>query len=126
MIKKWFGGVLAAIVLGAASMGAQASMISNAELAAMEAQLELRDQVMQQISRADVQQQLVAMGVSVTEVEQRVAAMTDAEIAQLHSQLQDLPAGAGVVGIALFIFVVFVVTDVIGATDIFPFIQPVR
>jgi uncharacterized small protein (DUF1192 family) len=126
MIKKWFGGVLAAIVLGAASMGAQASMISNAELAAMEAQLELRDQVMQQISRADVQQQLVAMGVSVTEVEQRVAAMTDAEIAQLHSQLQDLPAGAGVVGIALFIFVVFVVTDVIGATDIFPFIHPVR
>ncbi|AEG32275.1 DUF6627 family protein [Thiomicrospira cyclica] len=126
MIKKWFGGVLAAIVLGAASMGAQASMISNAELAAMEAQLELRDQVMQQISRADVQQQLVAMGVSVMEVEQRVAAMTDAEIAQLHSQLQDLPAGAGVVGIALFIFVVFVVTDVIGATDIFPFIHPVR
>ncbi len=126
MIKKWFGGVLAAMVLGVASMGAQASMISNAELAAMEAQLELRDQVMQQISRADVQQQLVAMGVSVMEVEQRVAAMTDAEIAQLHSQLQDLPAGAGVVGIALFIFVVFVVTDVIGATDIFPFIQPVR
>ena len=126
MIKKWFGGVLAAMVLGVASMGAQASMISNAELAAMEAQLDLRDQVMQQINRADVQQQLVAMGVSVSEVEQRVAAMTDAEIAQLHSQLQDLPAGAGVIGIALFIFVVFVITDVIGATDIFPFIQPVR
>lgn len=126
MIKKWFGGVLAAMVLGVASMGAQASMISNAELAAMEAQLDLRDQVMQQISRADVQQQLVAMGVSVTEVEKRVAAMTDAEIAQLHSQLQDLPAGAGVIGIVLFVFVVFVITDVLGATDIFPFIQPVR
>ncbi|SFR55132.1 DUF6627 family protein [Thiomicrospira sp. ALE5] len=126
MIKKWFGGALAAMVLGVASMGAQASMISNAELAAVEAQLELRDQVMQQITRADVQQQLVAMGVSVKDVEQRIAAMTDAEIAQLHSQLQDLPAGAGVIGIALFIFVVFVITDVIGATDIFPFIQPVR
>ena len=126
MIKKWFGGALAAMVLGVASMGAQASMISNAELAAVEAQLELRDQVMQQMTRADVQQQLVAMGVSVKDVEQRIAAMTDAEIAQLHSQLQDLPAGAGVIGIALFIFVVFVITDVIGATDIFPFIQPVR
>jgi uncharacterized small protein (DUF1192 family) len=126
MIKKWFGGVLAVMVLGVASMGAQASMISNAELAAMEAQLDVRDQVMQQLNRADVQQQLVAMGVSVSEVEQRVAAMTDAEIAQLHSQLQDLPAGAGVIEIALFIFVVFVITDVIGATDIFPFIQPVR
>lgn len=126
MIKKWFGGALAAMVLGVASMGAQASMISNAELAAVEAQLELRDQVMQQITRTDVQQQLVAMGVSVKDVEQRIAAMTDAEIAQLHSQLQDLPAGAGVIGIALFIFVVFVITDVIGATDIFPFIQPVR
>lgn len=126
MIKKWFGGALAAMVLGVASMGAQASMISNAELAAVEAQLELRDQVMQQMTRADVQQQLVAMGVSVKDVEQRIAAMTDAEIAQLHSQLQDLPAGAGVIGIALFVFVVFVITDVIGATDIFPFIQPVR
>ncbi|AHF01990.1 hypothetical protein THIAE_09725 [Thiomicrospira aerophila AL3] len=126
MIKKWLGGALAAMVLGVASMGAQASMISNAELAAVEAQLELRDQVMQQITRADVQQQLVAMGVSVKDVEQRIAAMTDAEIAQLHSQLQDLPAGAGVIGIALFVFVVFVITDVLGATDIFPFIQPVR
>jgi uncharacterized small protein (DUF1192 family) len=126
MIKKWFGGALAAMVLGVASMGTQASMISNAQLAAVEAQLELRDHVMQQVTRADVQQQLVAMGVSVTDVEQRIAAMTDAEIAQLHGQLQDLPAGAGVIGIALFIFVVFVITDVIGATDIFPFIQPVR
>jgi hypothetical protein len=30
------------------------------------------------------------------------------------------------VGVILFIFVLFIVTDAIGATDIFPFVHPVR
>jgi len=124
-MKRFVSSLLAAMVLGMVGFSAHASMISNAELAAIEAKVDLRDQLVQQISRAEVQQQLMAMGVSIKAVEQRVAAMTDAEVAKLHSQLQELPAGAGVVGVALFVFVVFVITDVIGATDIFPFIQPV-
>jgi hypothetical protein len=52
--------------------------------------------------------------------------MTQAEVAQLNQQIDQLPAGSGVLGIVVLIFIVFVITDVIGATDIFPFIHPVR
>jgi hypothetical protein len=31
-----------------------------------------------------------------------------------------------VLGVIVLIFVIFVITDVIGATDIFPFIHPVK
>jgi hypothetical protein len=52
--------------------------------------------------------------------------MTDEEMAQLNQQIDELPAGGDVLGILLVIFLVFVITDVIGATDIFPFIHPVN
>ena len=38
----------------------------------------------------------------------------------------ELPAGGDVLGVILVVFIVFVITDVIGATDIFPFIKPVK
>ena len=52
--------------------------------------------------------------------------MTHQEIAQLNRQLADLPAGGDVLGIIVLIFIVFIITDVIGATDIFPFVHPVK
>ena len=53
--------------------------------------------------------------------------MTDAEIAQINQRLSSLPAGSSsVVGAILIVFIVFVITDVLGATDIFPFIRPIR
>lgn len=63
---------------------------------------------------------------SVSAVEQRVAAMTNAEVAQLTTELDELPAGRGLLGAAVLIFVVFVITDAIGATDIFTFVRPVN
>jgi hypothetical protein len=73
-----------------------------------------------------VQQQLVELGVNPDAAKARVAAMTDAEIAQLNQSLADMPAGGSVLGVLLIIFLVFVITDVLGATDIFPFIKPIR
>jgi hypothetical protein len=66
------------------------------------------------------------MGVSTAELESRINQMTGEEIAQLNQQLNDLPAGSGVLGIIVLVFIVFVITDVIGATNIFPFIHPVK
>ncbi|MCK5395371.1 MAG: PA2779 family protein, partial [Gammaproteobacteria bacterium] len=80
----------------------------------------------QTINRTDVQQQLSDMGVSTADIENRINQMTGKEIAQLNQQLNELPAGGGVLGVIVLIFVVFVITDVIGATDIFPFIHPVK
>ena len=66
------------------------------------------------------------MGVDADQVKQRVAQMTDQEVATLNQRVGDLPAGGDVLGVVLLVFIVFVITDAIGATDIFPFVHPVR
>ena len=110
-----------------ASFGqAQAAMISNSQLINQVQQSNEKTTLLQTIRRADVQSQLLSMGVNTADIEKRVDQMTQAEVAQLNQQIDQLPAGSGVLGIVVLIFIVFVITDVIGATDIFPFIHPVR
>lgn len=122
-ITSWF---LLTVMLSFSNLPLQAAMVST-EQVVMQQQASLdRDQLNAMFDRVDVQQQMVALGVSVDEVQKRVAMMTDAEVAQLNQQMSELPAGASVLSLAVLIFIVFVVTDVIGATDIFPFIKPVR
>jgi TolA-binding protein len=105
---------------------AQAAIIANAQLIDQVQQANDRDVLLQTVNRADVQEQLLSMGVTTADIERRINQMTQQEITQLNQQINELPAGSGILGFILVIFIVFVVTDVIGATDIFPFIHPVR
>ena len=73
------------------------------------------------LARRDVQNQLITAGVSPDEVSARVNAMTDNEVAQLSGQLDKAAAGGDALGIALFVFLLLVVTDLLGWTHIFPF-----
>ena len=125
---KRFGLMLAALsLLGIQIAPVQAAMVGNPELLEQGQQQFDRGQLLDMMERADVQQQLVALGVDPAAAKARVAAMTDAEIAQLNQSLADMPAGGvNVIGVLLIIFLVFVITDVLGATDIFPFIKPIR
>ena len=105
---------------------AQAAMIGNSQIV-NEVQAELnRDQILHMLDRESAQQQLKALGVSPDMVKERVAQMTDAEVAQLNQHLADLPAGGDIWGVLLLLLIIFIITDVIGATDIFPFIKPVN
>jgi hypothetical protein len=73
------------------------------------------------LARKDVQQQLITAGVSPDEVSARVNAMTDNEVAQLSGRLDKAAAGGDALGIALFVFLVLIFTDLMGWTNIFPF-----
>lgn len=103
----------------------QAAMLSTPDMIASEQAQYDREELKSLLSRDDVQSQLEAYGVTAAEAEQRVASMTDSEVAELNAEIQDAPAG-GIVGAIVLIFVVFIITDVIGATDIFPFVRPVN
>ena len=65
-----------------------------------------RERINEILARADVQDQLLKQGVNPADVEARVAALSDAEAQQMAQQLEQLPAGAGVIG-ALFAVVAF-------------------
>ncbi len=105
---------------------AQAAIIANAQLIDQVQQVNDKDALLQTINRVDVQEQLLSMGVTAAELENRINQMTQQEIAQLNQQINELPAGGDILGIIVLIFIIFIITDVIGATDIFPFIHPVK
>lgn len=105
---------------------AHAAMVDNGQLLG-EVQAELnRSDVLQILERAEAQQQLMSLGVSPDGVKERVSHMTDQEVAQLNQHLADLPAGGDVLGVILVLFIVFIITDMLGATNIFPFVKPVN
>lgn len=77
--------------------------------------------------RAEVQAQLQAYGVSAAEVKARVAALTDEEAAELARHLDSLPAGGvNIISALLIVFLVLLLTDILGFTKVFPFTRPVK
>lgn len=105
---------------------AQAAIITNNQVIHQAQQAIDKDALLQSINQADVQEQLANMGVATADIESRINQMTQEEIAQINQQMNELPAGGDVLGIIVLIFIIFIITDVIGATDIFPFIKPVN
>jgi len=105
--------------------GANAAMIGSSQLIDTQQGVD-RATLLQSLDRQQVRDYLSQQGVDAEQVKLRVAQMTDEEIATLNSHLADLPAGGDALGIILVIFLVFIVTDIIGATDVFPFVHPIR
>jgi hypothetical protein len=64
-----------------------------------------RAAVLSQISRADVASQLQSLGLTPQAAKDRVAALTDAEVAKLAGQIDSLPAGASSGGVLLVILI---------------------
>ena len=86
-----------------------------------------RERLAGMLERSEVQERLLALGVDPANAKARVAALSDAEAAQLAAQLDELPAGgADVLVIALVVFLVLLVTDMMGYTKIFPFTRSAR
>jgi len=109
---------------------AQASMVGTAQLMAQQSSEQGRENIVAFLDRAEVQQQLQEHGVALQDARDRVAGLSDAEVQMLSGKIDQLPAGGSAVGVlvgaAVFIFVVLLITDIVGLTDVFPFVHPVR
>ena len=84
---------------------AQAGMIGSDQGAAPSSQAD-RAAVLSFVSRADVAGQLQSMGLDAATAKDRVAAMTDAEVAYLAGRIERLPAGADTAGVILLILII--------------------
>lgn len=112
--------VLGSFSVAAAPLPASELVSTQAALSAESADAD-RERIHEILSRAEVQEQLIAQGVDLAEVEARVAALSPEEAHQMADQLEQLPAGASVVGALLVVFIVLLVTDILGLTNVFPF-----
>ena len=79
------------------------------------------------ISREDIQNYLTKQGIDPLEAKVRVDSLTDSEAVMVAEQLEQLPAGGGAIGViigaALIVFLVLLATDILGYTDVFPFVK---
>jgi len=79
------------------------------------------------LAREDVRAEMRKMGVDPAEAERRVAVMSDVEVQKVAALVDEAPAGQStigvVVGAALIIFIILLVTDMLGLTDVFPFVK---
>jgi hypothetical protein len=86
-----------------------------------------RQTILNFLSREDVASQFMAFGVNRDEAMARVSAMSNDELRQFANRIDQLPAGQDGFAIAILIlvilFVVLVITDLTGVTDVFPFIH---
>ena len=73
------------------------------------------------LAREDVKAMLVAHGVDPAVVQERVVGLSATEVQRLNTQMDQMPAGGEVLGVLLTIFIVLLITDLIGWTDVFPF-----
>lgn len=79
------------------------------------------------LQRADVRARLEAYGVRPADVEARVAALSDEEAAKLAGDVDRLPAGgADLIGAIIIVFIVLLITDILGYTKVFPFTRSAR
>jgi hypothetical protein len=80
--------------------------------------------VLRMLERADIQERLRALGVDPAAAALRVGALSDREVAQLAGEIGNAPAGGtDVLGFVLVIFLVLLVTDILGFTEVFPFVK---
>lgn len=111
------------LLLVAQIPAANAAMIGTPEIIAEQQHQVDQKQLMAMLDDQQVKDKLVAMGVDRKQVESRIASLTPAELAQFNQQLDQAPAGAGVVGIIVLFLVIFIITDMLCATNIFSFVK---
>ncbi len=88
-----------------------------------------RDALHALFERDDVRRQLESLGVDPRQARERVDALTDGEIERLAGQVGVLPAGGdggSILGFAFAVFLILLITDILGLTKIFPFTRSVR
>ncbi|MTI62768.1 MAG: hypothetical protein FH755_02605 [Methylophaga sp.] len=101
-------------------------MVDNDQILANAQQEISKTQILSELDRQDVQDKLVAAGVNIDDAKQRIQQMNNQELAQIQQDFENMPAGSGIIGALLVVFVVLVVTDMLGATNVFGFVHDIN
>jgi hypothetical protein len=119
--------ILALSILSIISAPAHAAMVNTAEILKQSKHNFNRDRINTFLGRSEVQKYLVARGINPEEAKARTDSLTDQEIEKIVAGIDQLPTGGGalgtIVGAALVIFIVLLITDILGLTDIFYFVK---
>jgi len=109
---------------------AQAQMIGTNAVIAGQQEADTRAQVLTFLAREDVKQVMTKHGIDTVEAQKRVGSLSSAELTKIANSMEQLPAGGdglgAIVGAAVLIFLVLLITDILGFTHVFSFVNPQR
>lgn len=135
MLKKMirpvsFFLVFSFLLLDFTAHTAQAQMVGTNTVIAGQQEAANRAQVVAFLAREDVKQVMTQHGVDAVEAQKRVDSLSSTELTKIANSMEQLPAGGdglgAIVGAAVLIFLVLLITDILGFTHIFPFVTPQR
>lgn len=99
---------------------AYADMVATEDLLAEQQAVIDRTTLLASLDRHEVREALIMRGVEPDNAKERVSNMTDQELASLNKQIDELPAGGGVLGTILLVMLILLLTDLAGWTDVYP------
>ena len=118
--KKAVAAMASLSLLGATvPLPAQAALVGTEQV--LHADGSARQHIRSWLARQDVRKVLLANGVDPAQVQARVNALTDREAQDFAQRIDGLPAGGDVLGILFAVFVILLITDILGLTKVFPF-----
>jgi len=119
--------ILSMLAMGLPQQSAIAAMVDTEQAISHELAGQDRARIISFIDREDVLAQLQQRGVTAGEAKARVYALTDDEAHKIAGKLDQLPAGGtDVLGVLLFVFIVLLITDILGFTKVFPFTRTAK
>ena len=125
---RWISRVviLSMLAMGLPLQFAFAGMVETDQAVSHELAGQDRARISAFMDRADVLAQLQQHGVTPAEAKSRVNALTDEEAHKIAGKLDQLPAAGEILGVLLAVFIVLLVTDILGFTKIFPFTKSIQ
>jgi len=119
--------IIALSIFSIISAPARAAMVDTGEIYKQNQHDLSRTSINMFLDRSEVHKHLVAWGVNPDEAKAVVNSLTDEEIENIASRINHLPAGGdglgAIIGAALVIFIILLITDILGVTDVFPFVK---
>jgi len=129
MLLKPVGVFLAIFlfILSGPYQSAMAAMIGTESVIDADRAQSARECLNQFLAREDVRNALISQGIDPQEAKNRIDSLTDQEAQYVADQIEQLPAGGNffvtLLVIVFLVFVILLITDITGYTDIFPFVK---
>jgi len=112
--------------LGLPLQSTHAGLVGTDKVAVSAQSQSERERIRTFLDREDVRNELQTQGVDVNTAKARVDALTDEEVQKVAGKLDQMPAGGEIIGILFTIFIVLLVTDILGFTKVFPFTRSIK
>jgi Family of unknown function (DUF6627) len=118
--------IASVLSLGLPLQSAYAGLVGTDKVAVSAQSQSDRERIRTFFDREDVRKALQTQGVDGNTAKARVDALTDQEVQTLAGKLDTMPAGGDIIGILFTVFVILLVTDILGFTSVFSFTHSIK